>query len=59
MSAKSLNLDIMTAAMAPGYDADLIAIDGEPPADISALTRVAFAMKGGKVNKNIALGPGQ
>ena len=38
MSAKSLNLDIMTGAMAPGYGADLIAMDGETPADISALT---------------------
>jgi cytosine/adenosine deaminase-related metal-dependent hydrolase len=37
-SAKSLNVDMMIGAVAPGYDADLIAVDGDPTADISALT---------------------
>ncbi len=33
----------------PGYWADVIAVDGNPLADISATTRVRFVMKGGVV----------
>jgi len=33
-------------------EADIIAIEGDPIADISALTRVTFVMKGGKVYRN-------
>jgi imidazolonepropionase-like amidohydrolase len=51
MSAKSLNLDKTIGTLAPGYEADLIAVDGDPTADIAAVTRVAFVMKGGKVYK--------
>jgi len=51
MSAKSLNLDKTIGTLAPGYEADLIALDGDPTTDIAAVTRVAFVMKGGKVYK--------
>ena len=54
MSAKSLNLDKTIGTLAPGYEADLIAVDGDPTADITALMRVAFVMKGGKVYKNVS-----
>src|SRR3989442_3751499 len=56
MSAKSLNLDTIIGTLSPGYEADLIAVDGDPTADITALTRVAFVMKGGKVYKNVSPG---
>ena len=38
-------------AVAPGLYADLIAVDGDPLADITLLERVKFVMKGGVVYK--------
>jgi imidazolonepropionase-like amidohydrolase len=35
--------------IAPGYYADMIAVDGDPVADVRALERVRFVMKGGVV----------
>jgi imidazolonepropionase-like amidohydrolase len=51
MSAKSMKLDKTIGTLAAGYDADLIAVDGNPLTDITAVTRVVFVMKGGKVYK--------
>src|SRR5437667_2767486 len=51
MAAKSLNLDKTIGTLAPGYEADFVALDGDPTTDIAAVTRVAFVMKGGKVFK--------
>ena len=36
----------------PGKFADIIAVDGDPLADVTALERVKFVMKGGEVVKN-------
>jgi imidazolonepropionase-like amidohydrolase len=44
-------------SIAPGMQADIIALDGDPLTDITAVRRVAFVMKGGKVYKNHALEP--
>jgi imidazolonepropionase-like amidohydrolase len=36
-----------------GYEADLIALDGDPVADITAVRRVVFVMRGGVVYKSV------
>jgi len=51
-SAESLQLEKQVGAIAPGLEADIIAIDGNPLQDITAVRRVTFVMKGGKVHKN-------
>ena len=51
LSAESLKLGDQIGTLAPGMEADLIAVDGDPLKDITALRRVVFVMKGGKVYK--------
>ena len=41
-------------SIAPGLQADIIALDGDPLKDITAVRRVVFVMKGGVVYKNAA-----
>ena len=53
-NAMSLGLAGRVGALAPGLDADLIAVDGDPLEDITALRRVVFVMRGGTVYKNVA-----
>ena len=45
-------------AIAPGAFADLIAVQGDPLADVTELERVTFVMKGGKVVRNDVRRPG-
>jgi imidazolonepropionase-like amidohydrolase len=52
VSAESLRLGGTIGAIAPGMEADIIATDGDPTADITAVRRVSFVMKGGKVYRN-------
>jgi imidazolonepropionase-like amidohydrolase len=49
MAAKSLRLDKAIGTLAAGYEADIVGLDGDPLTDITAVTRPAFVMKGGKV----------
>jgi imidazolonepropionase-like amidohydrolase len=49
LAAESLGLGDRVGAIAAGYEADLIAVDGDPLRDIHALSHVAFVMKGGRV----------
>ena len=41
-------------SIGPGLQADIIALDGNPLIDITAVRRVVFVMKGGIVYKNAA-----
>jgi imidazolonepropionase-like amidohydrolase len=53
INARSLGLGNRIGAVASGFEADLVATDGNPLEDITAVRRVVFVMKGGKVYKNI------
>ena len=55
-AAESLRLGDQIGTLAPGFEADLIATDGDPSQDIRALERVVFVMKGGRVIRNEATG---
>ncbi|HEY7235929.1 MAG TPA: amidohydrolase family protein, partial [Gemmatimonadaceae bacterium] len=52
LGAEALRMDKHIGAIAPGLQADLIAVQGDPTKDITALRRVMFVMKGGRVYKN-------
>lgn len=54
VNAESLGLADRIGAIAPGMEADLIAVAGDPVQDITALQRVRFVMRGGTVYKNVA-----
>jgi len=47
--AKLLGWQDQIGALKSGYLADIIAVSGDPLADIGALQRVSFVMKGGKI----------
>ena len=51
LAARSLNMDKVIGTIAPGFEADIVAVQGDPTQDITALQRVVFVMKGGKVFK--------
>jgi imidazolonepropionase-like amidohydrolase len=53
LAARSLGLDKTIGTLTAGYEADLVALNGDPMTDITAVKRVAFVMKGGKVYKHV------
>jgi imidazolonepropionase-like amidohydrolase len=52
LAAETLRLQDTIGSLAPGLQADIIAVDGDPLQDITAVRRIAFVMKGGKVYRN-------
>jgi cytosine/adenosine deaminase-related metal-dependent hydrolase len=51
-----MNMQNVIGAIAPGLEADIIGVDGNPLQDINAVRRVVFVMKGGQVVENLARG---
>jgi imidazolonepropionase-like amidohydrolase len=51
VAADALDMSGHLGRLAPGYDADIIALDGDPLSDITAVRRVVFVMRGGVVYK--------
>lgn len=52
VNAEAIGLASLIGSLTPGLEADIIATDGDPLADITAVRRVSFVMKGGKVFRN-------
>jgi imidazolonepropionase-like amidohydrolase len=52
LGAEALGMADRIGSIAPGLEADIIALDGDPLKDITAVRRVVFVMKGGVVYKN-------
>ena len=52
LGAEAMGLADQIGSIAPGLQADIIALDGDPLKDITAVRRVVFVMKGGVVYKN-------
>lgn len=51
-AADHLQLEGVAGRIAPGYSADIIAVDGDPTQDVTTLMRVPFVMARGAVHKN-------
>lgn len=54
LGAEALGKSDEIGSITPGLQADIIALDGDPLKDITAVRRVVFVMKGGIVYKNAA-----
>ena len=52
LAAESVGMQDRIGTIAAGYEADVIALDGDPLADPTALGRVVFVMRGGRVYRN-------
>ena len=54
LAAEALGMTGEIGSIAPGLQADIIALDGDPLKVITAVRRVVFVMKGGIVYKNVS-----
>lgn len=53
LAAEALGMAEQIGAIEPGLQADIIALDGDPLKDITAVRRVVFVMKGGILYKSL------
>ena len=53
INAEALGMKDKIGTLAPGFEADIIAVDGDPVKDIGVLRNVVFVMKAGKVYKSM------
>ena len=53
LAAEAMRMSDQIGSIATGWQADIIALDGDPLKDITAVRRVVFVMKGGVVYKNV------
>lgn len=51
VAAEAIGMGDRLGRLAPGYEADLIALDGNPLKDLTAVRRVVFVMRGGTIYK--------
>ena len=51
IAAEALDMADQIGRLAPGFEADIIALDGNPLEDLEAVKRVVFVMRGGVVYK--------
>lgn len=49
LAASAIGMSDRIGSLAPGYEADIIALDGDPLTDPTAVRRVVFVMRGGVV----------
>ena len=57
VAAESLGLGTNIGTLASGFEADLVAVEGNPLDDITAMRKVVFVMKAGQVYRNSATSP--
>ena len=53
LAAEAMRMSDQIGSIAPGLQADIIAVEGDPLKDITAVRRVSFVMKSGVVYKNV------
>ena len=54
LAAESLRMADRIGTVVPGFEADLVATNGNPLDDITSVRRVVFVMQSGKVMKNLS-----